>query len=67
LGFTLSLVVISSIREILGSGTWLDMMVMPGGYPGFDFLLRPPGAFVIFGLILGLMNVISARIEGQTR
>jgi electron transport complex protein RnfE len=63
LGFTLSLVVISSIREILGSGTWLGMLVMPEAYPGFSFLLRPPGAFVIFGLILGIMNVISARIE----
>jgi electron transport complex protein RnfE len=66
LGFTLSLVVISSLREILGAGSWLGMMVMPEGYPGFGFLLRPPGAFVIFGLILGAMNVISAKIEKKT-
>jgi Na+-translocating ferredoxin:NAD+ oxidoreductase subunit E len=58
--------VLSSIREILGDGTWLGMMVMPEAYPGFGFLLRPPGAFVIFGLVLGIMNVISARIEKKT-
>ncbi len=65
LGFTLSLVVIASIREVLGSGTWLGIPVFPAGYPGFGFLLRPPGAFVIFGLLLASMNVISRRIEKQ--
>ncbi len=63
LGFTVSLVVIASIREVLGSGTWLGIPVFPADYPGFGFLLRPPGAFVIFGLLLASMNVISRRIE----
>ncbi len=63
LGFTLSLVVISSIREVLGSGTWLGIAVLPAGYPGFGFLLRPPGAFVIFGVLLASMNVVSRWVE----
>lgn len=63
LGFTMSLVVISSIREVLGNGTWLGIMVMPENYPGFQYLLLPPGAFLVFGLVLGAMNLISSRIE----
>jgi len=63
LGFTLSLLVIASIREVLGSGSWLGIAVLPDGYPGFGFLLRPPGAFVIFGVLLAAMNVVSKRLE----
>lgn len=63
LGFTLSLLVIASIREVLGSGTWLGIPVLPAGYPGFGFLLRPPGAFVIFGVLLATMNIISRHLE----
>ncbi|MFO7727174.1 MAG: electron transport complex subunit E [Desulfonatronovibrio sp.] len=63
LGFTMSLVVISSIREVLGNGTWLGAMIMPDNYPGFQYLLQPSGAFLVFGLVLGTMNLISSRIE----
>ncbi|RQD61871.1 MAG: electron transport complex subunit E [Desulfonatronovibrio sp. MSAO_Bac4] len=63
LGFTMSLVVISSIREVLGNGTWLGLAVMPESYPGFDYLLMPAGAFLVFGLVLAGMNLISSKIE----
>lgn len=65
LGFTMSLVFISSIREVLGKGTWLGMAVMPGGYPGFAFLMHPAGAFMVFGLILAGMNLVSSRLEDR--
>ncbi|MDP2991809.1 MAG: Rnf-Nqr domain containing protein, partial [Deltaproteobacteria bacterium] len=61
LGFTISLVVVATIREILGKGTWFGLPVMWEGFPGFEFMIRPPGAFVCLGLLLGIMNVISAR------
>lgn len=63
LGFTMSLIVISSIREVLGNGTWFGFAVMPEGYPGFDYLLMPAGAFLVFGLVLAGMNLISSKIE----
>lgn len=63
LGFTISLIVVATIREVLGKGTWFGIAVMWEGYPGFDYLLRPPGAFACLGLLLGIMNVISARAE----
>jgi electron transport complex protein RnfE len=66
LGFTISLVVVATIREILGKGTWFGLPVMWEGYPGFEFMIRPVGAFVCLGLLLGIMNVISARGEKKT-
>jgi electron transport complex protein RnfE len=56
MGFTCSLIILGSIREILGSGTLFGMGVFGDGYLPFLFMLLPPGAFVALGLLLGLMN-----------
>ena len=62
-GFTLSLVVLASIREIIGAGTWFGLQVMPASYLGFELLQRPPGAFICLGLMLVAINFISCKIE----
>ena len=62
-GFTLSLVVLASIREIIGAGTWFGIQIMPVSYLGFELLQRPPGAFICLGLMLAAINFISCRIE----
>jgi electron transport complex protein RnfE len=59
LGFTLSLVLLGSIRELLGSGTILGFQIMWSSFEPFAFMLKPPGAFVVLGILLGLMNLIS--------
>jgi electron transport complex protein RnfE len=69
LGFTLSLFVLGCIRELLGAGTLLEMPVMWESFEPFAFMLKPPGAFVALGILLGFMNLISqiqAR-KGGTR
>ena len=62
LGFTLSLTVLGSIREILGSGTitlfGTQLVTMWGSFKPFAFMVEAPGAFVALGLLLGLMNVL---------
>ena len=58
LGFTLSLTVIASIREILGNGTFLGFPVFSAGYePALIFIL-PPGGFLVLGLLQGIINLI---------
>jgi len=59
LGFTISLFVVGSIRELLGSGTLLGINVLWSSYEPFTFMLKPPGAFVALGVLLALMNLIS--------
>lgn len=66
MGFTLSLFVLGSLRELLGSGTLLfydsshpGFHVMWESFEPFTFMLKPPGAFVALGLLLGVMNLIS--------
>lgn len=58
LGFTLALLVLGSIREVLGNGTILGHSVMGEGYEKFLVMILPPGAFVTLGLLLGLMNKV---------
>ncbi len=61
LGFTVSLTVVGSLREILGSGTWFGATIFGAGYEPFRFMVQAPGAFICLGLLLGGMNAWSRR------
>jgi electron transport complex protein RnfE len=60
IGFTLALLLISGIREFLGSGKLFGLNVINGFEPAFVMAL-PAGALLVIGLLLGLFNVIKAR------
>jgi len=59
LGYTISLFVLGCIRELLGSGTLLEIPVMWSSFEPFSFMLKPPGAFVALGILLAAMNLIT--------
>ena len=61
LGFTMSLTLLGSVREILGNGTIFGLHIMWESFKPFGIMLKPPGAFICLGLILTLMNWISSR------
>ncbi|PKN72554.1 MAG: electron transport complex subunit RsxE [Candidatus Cloacimonetes bacterium HGW-Cloacimonetes-3] len=61
LGFTLSLVIIASIREILGNGTWLKIAVMPKTYEPMLVAILAPGAFITLGFLMALMNMMKEK------
>lgn len=65
LGFTISLVVLATVREVIGAGTWFGLQVMPKAYLGFELFQRPPGAFICLGLMLAVINFISLKTEKQ--
>lgn len=64
IGFTLSLTVVSSIREILGAGQWFGHSVFGPNFEPLGFMVKAPGAFLCLGILLGLMNWYS-RKTGQ--
>ncbi len=62
LGFLLGLCSIATVREILGSGTWFGLAVLPTQYwVCWGIMVLPPGAFLTLGCLLGLMN----RLQGK--
>lgn len=79
MGFTLVLVILGGLREILGSGTLfsnIDLMfgestkqfvtVFSVDYPGFLLAILPPGAFIGLGLLIALKNIIDRRQKPTT-
>ncbi|HNX38355.1 MAG TPA: electron transport complex subunit E [Candidatus Cloacimonadota bacterium] len=61
LGFTLSLSVVATIREILGNGTWLKMRVMPHSFDPMLVAILAPGAFITLGFLMAGMNMLKNR------
>jgi len=61
IGFTLSLVIISAIRELLGSGTLLGFPILPQGYQPVLVMVMAPGAFLTLGYVLGFFNWLDLR------
>lgn len=61
LGYSIMLVLISSIREILGSGTWLGFRVMPEAYMGNLLMVLPPGAFIVIGLLIWFQRTFISK------
>ncbi len=62
LGFTMSLLLISSLRELLGKGTVFGASVMWSGFEPFGFMVEAPGAFVCLGMILALINLVPKKV-----
>jgi electron transport complex protein RnfE len=61
IGFTLTICILASIREILGVGTWAGMQSMPKWFVPWTAMGLPVGAFISLGLMLGLVNAITKK------
>ena len=61
IGFALALASIATVREVLGSGTWFGLPVLPESWPGWGIMVLPPGAFLTLGLLLGIAEWIGRR------
>lgn len=55
LGFTVSLTILGSVRELLGTGKIFDLTVYNEKYGSLIFVLAP-GAFIALGLLIALVN-----------
>ena len=61
IGFTLTLIILGSIRELLGSGTIFSFQIMPASFQPWMVMGLPPGAFLTLGLMIGIFNWISSK------
>jgi electron transport complex protein RnfE len=80
IGFTLVLITLGGLRELIGHGTLFAQAQLMFGeagraltltlienYRGFLLAILPPGAFIGLGLMIAAKNVINARIEQRAR
>jgi electron transport complex protein RnfE len=62
LGFTLSLSLLSAIRELLGNGSLLGFDLLGPRFEPWVFMVMPPGGFLTLGIaLLGLAGIIEFR------
>ncbi len=63
LGFTAAIMLLSCIRELLGSGTIFGAQVMPASYQPMGIMLNVPGGFVTLGILLALVNALKVYLD----
>ena len=75
IGFTLTLTVMGTIREILGSGTWMAgldgllsflpegfaIQILPASVDPFTIMTSAPGGFFVFGVLMAGATWLTTR------
>ncbi len=61
IGFTLGLLLLGSVRELLGSGTIFGIPVTRDLFSPAIIMILPPGGFLVFGTAIGLFNVLTKK------
>lgn len=61
IGFTLALLLIGSVRELLGSGAIFGVNVLGAGFEPVLLFILAPGGFLVYGLLLGIINGLGER------
>ena len=75
IGFTITLTIMGSIREILGSGTWMSgldgilpflpdgfaIQVLPEAIDPFTIMTSAPGGFFVFGVLMAGATWLTSR------
>lgn len=56
IGFTLALVVLGIVREIIGFGTVFGAQVLPEAFEPMSIMTMAPGAFLALGVLMALFN-----------
>ncbi|MCE5204965.1 MAG: electron transport complex subunit E [Porphyromonadaceae bacterium] len=60
MGFTLSLTLLGSIRELMGTGKIFSMTIYPEQYGSLLFVLAP-GAFIVLGYLIAIFNKLQHK------
>lgn len=58
-GFTLALVTMATIREVLGAGTFAGIEIPFMIDHTIDILVKAPGGLMVYGFLIALVNVIT--------
>lgn len=60
-GYLVAMILLSALREVLGNGTILGFHILPESYQPMMMAVQPPGAFILLGLLIGVVNYLSNK------
>lgn len=55
-GYSIAVVALGTVREILGSGSFLGMSLFGESFQPIKLFIAPAGAFILLGILIGLYN-----------
>lgn len=67
LGFTLALIIIASIREIIGAGSFLGFRILGDWYSPAVLFILPSGAFLTLGFVIAAAQKLRNTKEDRER
>ena len=65
LGFTLTLVLMGCVRELLGAGTLFGVAVLGASFEPMTLFITPPGGFLVFGVLMALVVFIETKLGAR--
>ncbi len=70
-GFTLVLLIMGFIRELFGTGKIVlfekTLLSLGSAFQPVQFFILFPGAFIVFGFLIGFLNIIKERSERKAK
>ena len=67
LGFTFALLLVSTVREIVGNGTFLGVDLFGGAYEPALLFVMPAGAFLTLGFVIATVQKLRAVGDARKR
>lgn len=61
LGFTIGLVAIGAVRELIGTGKCFGLQILPESYEGVSIFILAPGAFLVLAFLCALQNKLGVK------
>lgn len=59
LGFTIALLLMATVREVFGSGSFAGIEIPFLKEHTIEFLIKAPGGFLVFGILIAAVNAIT--------
>lgn len=66
LGYTVILLLMATVREITGKGTWFGMQVMPESYVLNNLMLLPCASLFLIGIIVWVQRSFNPSLVGKS-
>ena len=61
LGFTMSLLIVGSVRELLGTGKWFGIRLLPGAIEPMTIFILPAGGFFVLGCVIAVVGALTKK------
>ena len=67
IGFLVALLVMATIREVLGAGSFAGLTIPYLESFKIPILVQAPGGYLVFGIVIAVMNALTAKQGGVKR